>query len=74
MLCCNEDNMCEGMIGMSLGNRGVRTIEHLYSIIDNKTRVRWLYTDVSCHLFMKLRNGNLIVDAPISRGICGAYT
>lgn len=75
LLCCNEDNMCEGMIGMSLGrSEGVRTIEHLYSIIDNKTRVRWLYTDVSCHLFMKLRNGNLIVDAPISRGICGAYT
>ena len=72
---CEEDKMYDGMISMSLGrSEGVKTIEHLYSIIDNKARVRWLYTGVSCHVFMKLRNGNIIVDAPISSGICGAYT
>ena len=72
---CDNDNIYDGMIGMSLGkSEGVRTIEHLYSIIDNKGRVRWLYTGVSCHVFMRLKNGNLIVDAPVSSGICGAYT
>ena len=72
---CEESSMYGGMIAMSLGrSEGVRTIEHLYSIIDNKARVRWLYTGVSCHVFMKLKNGNIIVDAPISSGICGAYT
>ena len=72
---CEEDKMYDGMISMSLGrSEGVKTVEHLYSIIDNKARVRWLYTGVSCHVFMKLRNGNIIVDAPISSGICGAYT
>ena len=72
---CDEINMYKGMIGMSLGkSEGVKTTEHLYSVVDNKARVRWLYTGVSCHVFMKLKNGNLIVDAPISSGICGAYT
>lgn len=60
---------------MSLGKSdGVKTINHLYSIIDENADVRWLYTDVSCHVLQKLKNGNLIVDAPISSGICGAYT
>ena len=75
LITLDENNMYNGMIAMSLGrSEGVRTVEHLYSIIDNKARVRWLYTGVSCHVFMKLKNGNLIVDAPISSGICGAYT
>lgn len=72
---CDESGIYDGMIAMSLGkSEAVKTIEHLYSIIDNKARLRWLYTGVSCHVFMKLKNGNLIVDAPISSGICGAYT
>ena len=75
LITCDESNMYDGMMAMSLGRaEGVRTVEHLYSIIDNKAQVRWLYTGVSCHVFMKLKNGNLIVDAPISSGICGAYT
>ena len=75
LITLDENNMYDGMIAMSLGrSEGVRTVEHLYSIIDNKAQVRWLYTGVSCHVFMNLKNGNLIVDAPISSGICGAYT
>lgn len=71
----DESDMYDGMIAMSLGrSEAVKTIEHLYSIIDNKARLRWIYTGVSCHVFMRLKNGNLIVDAPISSGICGAYT
>lgn len=71
---CEEKSM-PGMIAISLGrSEAVKTIEHLYSIIDSKTQVRWLYTGTACHVFMKLKNGNLIVDAPISSGICGAYT
>ncbi|MGL5347583.1 MAG: aryl-sulfate sulfotransferase [Peptostreptococcaceae bacterium] len=69
------NKMQNGMMSMSLGKSdGVKTIKHLYSIIDDKARVRWLYEGVACHVFSKLKNGNLIVDAPISSGICGAYT
>lgn len=75
LVTCDESHMYDGMIAMSLGrSEGVKTVEHLYSIIDNKTRVRWIYTGTSCHVFMRLKNGNIIVDAPISSGICGAYT
>ena len=69
------DKMSKGMLSMSLGkSSGVKTTKHLYSIIDNKARVRWVYEGVASHVFTKLKNGNLIVDAPISSGICGAYT
>lgn len=71
----NKELMSSGMMSMSLGkSEGVRTINHLYSIIDESANVRWLYTGVTCHVLSKLKNGNLIVDAPISSGICGAYT
>ncbi|MGL5353339.1 MAG: aryl-sulfate sulfotransferase, partial [Clostridium sp.] len=71
----NKEEMSQGMISMSLGkSEGVRTTKHLYSIIDENAKVRWLYNGVACHVFSKLKNGNLIVDAPISSGICGAYT
>lgn len=69
------EKMETGMRAISLGqSEGVKTVKHLYSIIDEKARVRWIYTGVSCHIFDKLANGNIIVDAPISSGICGAYT
>lgn len=71
----NKESMSSGMMSISLGkSEGVRTINHLYSIIDESANVRWLYTGVACHVLSKLKNGNLIVDAPISSGICGAYT
>ncbi len=75
LITCDEGQMAEGMIALSLGKSdGVRTVSHLYSMIDQRAEVRWLYTGVACHIFMKLQNGNLIVDAPVSSGICGAYT
>lgn len=70
-----KDKMSEGLYSLSLGrSEGVKTIEALYSIIDEEGRVRWFYTGMTAHVFRKLKNGNLIVDAPISSGICGAYT
>ncbi|MGL5021019.1 MAG: aryl-sulfate sulfotransferase, partial [Mycoplasmatales bacterium] len=70
-----KEEMYPGMILMSLGKSdGVRTSKHLYSIIDENVKIRWLYTGVACHVFSKLKNGNLIIDAPIASGICGAYT
>ena len=71
----DKEGMEDGMMAISLGKSlGVKTTNHLYSIIDDIARVRWLYTGRACHVFFKLRNGNLLVDAPISSGICGAYT
>ena len=71
----NKVQMEEGLFSLSLGrSEGVKTIEALYSIVDEKGEVRWLYTGMTAHVFRKLKNGNLIVDAPISSGICGAYT
>ncbi|MGL5151691.1 MAG: aryl-sulfate sulfotransferase [Clostridium sp.] len=71
----NEEKMADGFIGMSLSkSEGVKSVHHLYSIIDKEAQVRWLYLGVSCHVFSKLKNGNIIVDAPASSGICGAYT
>lgn len=65
----------KGLISLSLGRSvGVKTVEALYSIVDEKGSVRWLYTGMTAHVFRKLRNGNLIVDAPVSSGVCGAYT
>lgn len=70
-----EEKMAEGLFTVSLGrSEGVKTIEALYSILDAKGDVRWFYTGMSAHVFRKLKNGHLIVDAPISSGICGAYT
>ncbi|MGL4989892.1 MAG: aryl-sulfate sulfotransferase [Sarcina sp.] len=72
---CDNKKMGQGMTAISLGmSEGVKTTKHMYSIIDEKARVRWLYTGVACHIFDKIKNGNLIVDAPVSSGICGAYT
>lgn len=75
LVTCDESQMAQGMMALSLGKSdGVKTVSHLYSMIDQRAQVRWLYTGVACHIFMKLQNGNLIVDAPVSSGICGAYT
>ena len=71
----NKGKMEAGLFSLSLGrSEGVKTIEALYSIIDELGEVRWFYTGMTAHVFRKLKNGNLIVDAPISSGICGAYT
>lgn len=71
----NKNQMEEGLFSLSLGrSEGVKTIEALYSIVDEAGEVRWFYTGMTAHVFRKLKNGNLIVDAPISSGICGAYT
>lgn len=67
--------MAKGLYSLSLGrSEGVKTIEALYSIVDDMGSVRWFYTGMTAHVFRKLKNGHLIVDAPISSGICGAYT
>ena len=70
-----KDKMAEGLFALSLGrSEGVKTIEALYCIVDETGSARWLYTGMTAHVFRKLKNGNLIVDAPVSSGICGAYT
>lgn len=70
-----KNQMAEGLFSLSLGrSEGVKTIEALYSIVDEEGSVRWFYTGMTAHVFRKLKNGHLIVDAPISSGICGAYT
>ena len=70
-----KGKMAEGFFSLSLGrSEGVKTIEALYSIVDEEGSVRWLYTGMTAHIFRKLKNGHLIVDAPMSSGICGAYT
>lgn len=70
-----KSQMEEGLFSLSLGRaEGVKTIEALYSIVDEVGEVRWLYTGMTAHVFRKLKNGNLLVDAPVSSGICGAYT
>ncbi|MGL4773587.1 MAG: aryl-sulfate sulfotransferase [Clostridium sp.] len=71
----HKEKMKRGFISLSLGkSMGVKTIKHLYSILDEEGVPVWVYTGVACHVFSKLKNGNLIVDAPVSSGICGAYT
>lgn len=70
-----KEQMAKGLFALSLGRaEGVKTIESLYSIVDAEGSVRWLYTGMTAHVFRKLKNGHLIVDAPLSSGICGAYT
>ncbi len=70
-----QAQMAGGFFSLSLGRaEGVKTIEALYSIVDGEGSVRWFYTGMTAHVFRKLKNGHVIVDAPISSGICGAYT
>ncbi|MGL5677235.1 MAG: aryl-sulfate sulfotransferase, partial [Cellulosilyticaceae bacterium] len=72
---CHKEKMEEGLLALSLGKaEGVKTTVPLYSMIDTAGEVRWLYTKMTAHVFRKLQNGNLMVDAPVSSGICGAYT
>lgn len=71
----NKEKMAKGLLALSLGKaEAVKTTVPLYSIIDEGGEVRWLYTKMTAHVFSQLKNGRIIVDAPVSSGICGAYT
>ncbi|MGL4362326.1 MAG: aryl-sulfate sulfotransferase [Cellulosilyticaceae bacterium] len=70
-----KDKISDGLIALTLGrSEGVKTTMTLYTLLDNEGIVRWLYTGTAVHVFRQLSSGNLLVDAPKSSGICGAYT
>ncbi|MGL4772770.1 MAG: aryl-sulfate sulfotransferase [Clostridium sp.] len=70
-----KEKVSEGFITLCLARAdGSRPFGNLYSIIDYNGSVRWFYLGKSWYLFNKLKNGNLLVDSPISEGEYEKYS